>query len=857
MDTYSDFFSYPSINDFFSMDHFGHYGWVFTKNYTNWIWYIVRDNDSTLLNYLNNNSGLVNSFYSKSLFSFFYEKDSYIFLNHMAVDMVSLGFIKNNYQHLLRSFPDDYDAIMNAVICSIAEERNLIEEVSTPFVKLYYPEPFIASPYFVHEDVWFIHILHYQHWLWFFFISLIMFYFVMFLLSVQYCSSRNQSKRETRGASRSKCADLITACVPVSWAMAIIISETVDNTDYYDGFGTGQIVIGMRAYQWGWEYLYPKITDLNYSNKLTYSSTIDNLSKYNDFLSKNSIPNSFWKSYQKKNTQSISLSPSHLLLHPSDNSKLISGASFNNVGLSSVKDSSAFRKIQYFSKSNKQPHITNITHFNDRYNKVNSMYLNTSKFKDAYSYGTFKQHNFMSLNANLPSFESLLYDKGVNNFVNFTLNSNSKLIKNVWNILISKSISQFKPVSFSSLNSTSLSNLKNLTVINSSCVHSKPHFSSKLNRIQNIIYELLPFLFNDPSEAMMSRNVSNPSVLQRSNKLTCSKSNLTKRNSEPQVVDLSISQYSLKPFLLKPILFNKGTQTIEYFIVTDRTLFTEDFNVDNAVLSMLEKQSKLISCNEFIDKINKSFNENNYLLGDLDFLISETQDSIFKFIPSEVNILSIEDLSNTSHLLLNNLAILNRLNRSFYNILHNINEPLLWVSYRSCTQYISTVNMYYISISSCLTNSMLSHIHDNKDIVVSLDQIPNVKPVDLHLNNPNKKLLNVISTALNETLNKPVNNSPRTQIINKHNIFNPMSTPKNNNIKLLVNKDTQSSFSKQYNPDIPNDYFTKKHKINAREMYKQEKLIQEKIKETQIVIKHDFAKAMRTALVKPKDKKLN
>ena len=465
MDTYSDFFSYPSINDFFNIDHFGHYGWVFTKNYTNWIWYIVRDNDGTLLNYLNNNGGLINSFFPNSHFSFLYEKNSHEFLNHIAEDMVSLGFIKNDYQHLLRVFPDDYDAIMNAVICSIAEERNLIEEVSAPFVKLYYPEPFIASPSFVHEEVWFIHILHYQHWLWFFFISLIMFYFVMFLMSVQYCSARNQPKRETRGVSRSKCADLITACVPVSWAMAIIISETVDAADYYDGFGTGQIVIGIRAYQWGWEYFYPKTIDLNYNVKPSYSSVIGNSLKYTNSSSENLSSNSFWKSYQRKNMQSISSSPAHLLLSPSDNSKLISGASFNNVGLSSVKDSSAFKKIQYFSKTNNQPCTTNISHFNNRYNKINSMYLNTSKFNDAYSYGTFRQHNFMSLNANLSSFESLLDNKGVNKFVNFTLNSNSKLLKNTWNTLTSKSISQFKPVSFNSLNSTSLANLKNLTTL--------------------------------------------------------------------------------------------------------------------------------------------------------------------------------------------------------------------------------------------------------------------------------------------------------------------------------------------------------------------------------------------------------
>jgi hypothetical protein len=128
--------------------------------------------------------------------------------------------------------------------------------------------------------------------------------------------------------------------------------------------------------------------------------------------------------------QSISSSPAHLLLSPSDNSKLISGSSFNNIGLSSVKDSSAFKKIQYFSKTNNQLCTTSVSHFNNRYNKISSMYLNTSKFNDAYSYGTFRQHNFMSLNANLSSFESLLDNKGVNKFVNFTLNSNSKLLKN-------------------------------------------------------------------------------------------------------------------------------------------------------------------------------------------------------------------------------------------------------------------------------------------------------------------------------------------------------------------------------------------------------------------------------------------
>jgi heme/copper-type cytochrome/quinol oxidase subunit 2 len=93
---------------------------------------------------------------------------------------------------------------------------------------------------------------------------------------------RSKPKRETRGVSRSKCADLITALVPVSWALSIIVSETVDAADYYDGFGTGEIVIGIRAYQWGWEYFYPKNIDLNYNIKTSYSSFIGNSVKYSN-----------------------------------------------------------------------------------------------------------------------------------------------------------------------------------------------------------------------------------------------------------------------------------------------------------------------------------------------------------------------------------------------------------------------------------------------------------------------------------------------------------------------------------------------------------------------------------------------
>jgi len=39
----------------------------------------------------------------------------------------------------------------------------VVQDIATPDSKLYYPEPFIASPSFTHEEIWFIHILHYNY----------------------------------------------------------------------------------------------------------------------------------------------------------------------------------------------------------------------------------------------------------------------------------------------------------------------------------------------------------------------------------------------------------------------------------------------------------------------------------------------------------------------------------------------------------------------------------------------------------------------------------------------------------------------------------------------------------------------
>jgi hypothetical protein len=91
--------------------------------------------------------------------------ESNIFSFLSLESMIDLSSLKNDIDQLVKVFPSIEDDIELLDLWTRFGEEYLQEVESTPDVKLYYPEPFIASPSFVHEELWFIHILHYQHWL--------------------------------------------------------------------------------------------------------------------------------------------------------------------------------------------------------------------------------------------------------------------------------------------------------------------------------------------------------------------------------------------------------------------------------------------------------------------------------------------------------------------------------------------------------------------------------------------------------------------------------------------------------------------------------------------------------------------
>ena len=235
---------------------------------------------------------------------------------------------------------------------------------------------------------------------------------------------RNQPRRETRGVSRSKCGDLITACVPVSWAASIIVSESTDAADVYDGFGTSEIMVGVRAYQWGWEYYYPKNIDLKYNVTPSYSSFIGNSLKYNASSEKKLNTNHVWKYYQNRSHDAV-VTPAHLLALPVDNNKMFNFLNFKNIGVDTAKESNAFKKVRMFSKAYTTNLVSVPSEFSDKYVKLNSLYATENDFNDSLSYGLKRQHNLTSAAATSNNSSAFLDQRSMSKFLNYNLNANS------------------------------------------------------------------------------------------------------------------------------------------------------------------------------------------------------------------------------------------------------------------------------------------------------------------------------------------------------------------------------------------------------------------------------------------------
>ena len=77
-----------------------------------------------------------------------------------------------------------------------------------------------------------------------------MFFFITFVNVVHWRNLRNRPKRKIHRVNRSKCADLVTTCIPVSWATTLIVTEATGDIDYYDNSGIDGTFTEVINNQW-------------------------------------------------------------------------------------------------------------------------------------------------------------------------------------------------------------------------------------------------------------------------------------------------------------------------------------------------------------------------------------------------------------------------------------------------------------------------------------------------------------------------------------------------------------------------------------------------------------------------------
>jgi hypothetical protein len=99
---------------------------------------------------------------------------------------------------------------------------------------------------------------------------------------------------------------------------------------------------------------------------------------------------------------------------------------FNDLGNSTLKDSTAFKKIQYFSKTNPQALANSASDFNTKYRKIANLYLNDTLPNNTPSYGTTRQHNYSSLMSTTNTYNSLLDTTALNKFLSYNDNASQK-----------------------------------------------------------------------------------------------------------------------------------------------------------------------------------------------------------------------------------------------------------------------------------------------------------------------------------------------------------------------------------------------------------------------------------------------
>lgn len=102
--------------------------------------------------------------------------------------------------------------------------------------------------------------------------------------------------------------------------------------------------------------------------------------------------------YQNKTSDQVT-TPSHLLLLSMDTANRVNFLNFNSIGISTLKESSAFSTIRNTMKAYNANLVYTPSDFSAKYSLINSLYVDENNYLTTSSFGVKRQHNLASTQA--------------------------------------------------------------------------------------------------------------------------------------------------------------------------------------------------------------------------------------------------------------------------------------------------------------------------------------------------------------------------------------------------------------------------------------------------------------------------
>lgn len=110
--------------------------------------------------------------------------------------------------------------------------------------------------------------MHLVFWFFFLTVFLISVWLIYTFAFITINSEKNKPSLETRGFSRAQTGDTLTAIIPMTWSITMLMHANANSSNFDENTDSTVFNLTIIAYQWGWNYFLPKdlIEDNNSDN---------------------------------------------------------------------------------------------------------------------------------------------------------------------------------------------------------------------------------------------------------------------------------------------------------------------------------------------------------------------------------------------------------------------------------------------------------------------------------------------------------------------------------------------------------------------------------------------------------------